>query len=260
MGNSVKSSSNKHEFALFVASLSLLIEKIPVEQEFCISDEYLLHRMKVVLRLSSGDICIFFDQKNHIRCTIKEFLGKKQVRCTLSEKKENRVLLPRITFLLPLLKRDDYEQALYSLTEVGVSNIQLVCTQKSRNSWCDQKDRERAQRIIISAAEQSKNFAYPGLQAPISLLSAIETFDMSDKIEKIFFDSGGISLLSVAQKLFVDNTNHIVLLIGPEGDLSNEEKKVILSKNFIICSLTPTVLRSVQAASLGAGLVRSLLS
>jgi len=253
----VKSHNEKHKFALFIASLSCMLKTVSSGKELLISDEKLSHRMMHVLRLAKGDGCIFFDQMSNAYCTIKEFIGKKQVLCIINKKEENIVLLPRITFLLPLLKRDDYEQALYTLTEVGVSTIQLVSTDKTHGMWSGQKDSDRAHRIIVSAAEQSKNFAYPELKAPISLALALE---IDEGAIKIFFDPQGTSLFCVMQKLRARQYSNFILLIGPEGDLSAEEKEMIVAKGFLFCALTPTILRAVQAAALSAGLVRSLLT
>jgi 16S rRNA (uracil1498-N3)-methyltransferase len=164
-------------------------------------------------------------------------------------------LRPSISFLLPLLKRDDYEGALYSLAELGVSSIQPVITQKTHTSWSD-RDADRAERILIAATEQSKNYAMPELKAPISLDKAVQAVDKGSI--KVFFDPLGEAFFSVLRMLHDNQPQHIVLLIGPEGDLSSEEKKMVKEKGFIFCALTPTIVRAVQAAALGAGLVRSL--
>ena len=116
---------------------------------------------------------------------------------------------------------------------------------------------ERAQRIIISAAEQSKNFAYPHLKAPMLLTKIVDRYN--NHPAKIFFDRNGTSFLSIIQRLHIDQPKDIVVLIGPEGDLSNEEKEIIVSKQFTVCQLTQTVLRSTQAATLSTGIIRSLL-
>jgi 16S rRNA (uracil1498-N3)-methyltransferase len=246
----------KHEFALFVESLSSLIQRTIPGQEFIISDEKLFHRIMTVLRLRIDDSCVVFDQKIHALCTITALSGKKQIHMIMQSKQLTTALRPNITFLLPLLKRDDYEGALYSLAEIGVNTIQLVSTQKTHTSWSDERDGDRARRILIAAAEQSKNYAIPELKAPIALDKALQT--MSNGLTKVFFDPLGERFFSVMSALYDNQPDHIVLLIGPEGDLSSEEKKIVKEKGFIFCALTPTIVRAVQAAALGAGLVRSL--
>lgn len=248
----------KHEFALFVESLSSLLRTVMPGQAFTIVDEKLFHRMVTVLRLRTGDSCVVFDNTLHALCTISAFVGKKQIQMMLQSKQLNTAVRPEITFLLPLLKRDDYEGALYSLAEVGVTTIQLVSTNKTHTSWSDERDGDRARRILIAAAEQSKNYAMPTVKAPVRLDDALA--DIRKGATKVFFDPAGDAFFVVMSTLYDNRPDNIVLLIGPEGDLSSEEKKMLKEKGFIFCALTPTIVRAVQAAALGAGLVRSLFN
>jgi len=50
----------------------------------------------------------------------------------------------------------------------------------------------------------------------------------------------------------------IMLVVGPEGDLTVDEKKLLSSAHYTACSLTPTVLRSEEAATLAAGIIRCM--
>jgi 16S rRNA (uracil1498-N3)-methyltransferase len=244
----------KHEFALFVENLSSMVQS--VDNGFILSDEKLIHRMTHVLRLQSGDRCIFFDKYIHADVII-DAIEKKRISCVIQDTKKNISLQPQITFLLPVLKRDDYEAALYSMAEMGVSTIQLVFTHKTAHQWIEGKDRERAQRILIGAAEQSKNFMYPELKEPIALEAALQKYDAT--AVKIFFDPQGKAFFDVVQQVMQTKVvRQVVLLIGPEGDLTGEEKKKVRVADFTFCALTPTVVRAVQAATLGAGFIRSL--
>ena len=45
--------------------------------------------------------------------------------------------------------------------------------------------------------------------------------------------------------------------VGPEGDLTQEEKDYLKQQGFVFCRLTPTVLRARQAVALGLGILRS---
>lgn len=243
-----------HEFAFFISLFSSIVQSIDSNQELIITDDVLFHRMKTVVRLKLGDHCIFFDRLLFAECEIKEFIGKKQIRCVMRAKHKTQSIVPSITFLLPLLKKEDYEHALYTLAEMGITTVQLVFTQKSRSSWGGIKDIERAQRIFIAASEQSKNFSYPELKGPILLQEALAIHAS----KKIFFDPMGDNALSVCNYMHVSPSDHIVLCVGPEGDLTHSEKEALKNHNFIFCALTQTVLRSVQAVAVSSGLVRSL--
>ena len=257
MDNTSKIHKEKHEFALHIDSLSSLIRQKNNNDTITLTDEKLLHRIVTVLRLNKDDECIFFDQKVFISAKIVSFSGKKQITIIIQSIHPTKALCPNIIFLLPLLKRDDYEMALYALTEVGVNTIQLVSTQKTGNQWVDSRDKDRAQRIIIAAAEQSKNFAYPDLLPPISFANALEKYVQIKA--KFFFDPQGAQLFMIMQELHTNQPKELLLLIGPEGDLTLEEKKIVVANNFIFCALTPTIIRAVQAAALAASFVRSLL-
>lgn len=248
----------KHEFALFIESLSSVIKAKEPGSSIIFSDEKLLHRMINVLRLQVEDSCIFFDGYVQVRAVISHFVNKKQVVIAIVAIEAHAKLHPNITFLLPLLKRDDYELALYALAELGVNTIQLVFTRKSMHQWAGERDNERAKRILISAAEQSKNFILPELKEPISFEDALKKYHTASV--KIFFDPYGEKFFDTMQMLHASILeNGVVLLIGPEGDLHEEEKRMVSEHNFMFCALTPTIIRAVQAAALGAGFVRSLL-
>lgn len=256
MDNISKIHKEKHEFALHIDSLSSLIHHKSINDTITLTDEKLLHRMMTVLRLHKDDECILFDQKVFISAKIVSFTAKKYITIIIQSLQSTKALQPNITFLLPVLKRDDYEMALYALTEVGINTIQLISTQKTGTQWADNRDKDRAQRIIIAAAEQSKNFAYPDILPPISLENALAKYHNTKA--KFFFDPQGSLPFKVIQELQSNPPKDFLLLVGPEGDLTLEEKKIVLANNFIFCALTPTILRATQAAALAAGFVRSL--
>ena len=49
------------------------------------------------------------------------------------------------------------------------------------------------------------------------------------------------------------------MLVGPEGDLTHEEKQFVDDHGFIFCKLTPTIMRAHQAVAVGLGVLRSML-
>ena len=51
----------------------------------------------------------------------------------------------------------------------------------------------------------------------------------------------------------------IVLIIGPEGDLTSDEQTALAEHHVLNMQLTPTVLRSFQAVTVALGALRSLL-
>lgn len=166
-------------------------------------DNELLHRVYTrVLRLRDGDVCILFDQVINVHAVLRSVEPKKMV-CTFDVQRitKNSALQPAITFLLPVLKKDALLTAVYSLVEMGVNEIQLVFTEKSRKLFDDKKELPRLQRVVVAAAEQAKHFAYPEILLPQKLSDTLSAH-VGDKTTSIFFDPEGQSvkdLLSVTE-------------------------------------------------------------
>jgi 16S rRNA (uracil1498-N3)-methyltransferase len=127
-------------------------------------------------------------------------------------------------------------------------------TAKVQRTW-QQRELARLQKIIIAAAEQSKNFSFPTIKEPISLDDISES---DDTVYRVFADPKGKSLLEVMNDISTACIKKIHVLVGPEGDLTEEEKKQAQKSSFVFCRLTPTILKSSQAMSILAAACRSL--
>ena len=245
-----------HEFALFYRQLSKAVAGSKAATVPCIiNDADTVHRMVHVLRLSSGQQCVLFDQVQHGVFTVLT-ANKKAVTGTINAITDNDLLVPSITYCLPLLKRDALDQSLYALTEMGINTIQLVDTQKISRGWT-QKEFERCQRVIIAAAEQSKHFSYPNLLPPISFDQMLTNY-MSLSTTKIFCDRDGVPLLQCIERVHAQKPAHIIIMAGPESDLTPCEKQELKDQGVTFCALTPTILRAYQAITLSAGIFRSI--
>lgn len=247
----MKHKSSKHEFAVYYAQLSDLSKAKNIE----ITDHAVFHRILQVLRLEINDSIILFDQTMHASCTI-ESVSKKSLMLSVNNWTKNKVIEPTITFLLPLLKRDALETAIYSLVELGINTIQLIITGKTQSKWYGSHEHDRLFKIMIAAAEQSKNFAGANLYAPIPLIESMNTY-AADSYQKIYADPQGLPLQKTLEQ--IKKEQHVVLMTGPEGDLLDHEKRLLVDNHFIFCKLTPTMLRSSQAIALLSGIMRSFL-
>lgn len=248
--------NESHEFALYFENLTKAVAHKKQGDIFTIDDETVSHRIKNVLRLAVGDQCLLFDRAYSALVQIQEISKKKLavefigIRAALS-------LAPRITILLPVLKREALSEALYACVELGANEIQLITTQKTHKAWATQeKELQHAQKIMIAAAEQSKNFAFPLLMAPMELSECVKKLPTASKI---FFDPEGSSLFDTMTDLHREKSEHLILCLGPEGDLTQQEKKMLVENEFKLCALTPTVLRAQQALVVGLGSLRAVL-
>lgn len=246
----------KHIFSLFYANLDNLVRSSQHNNGCLLDDKELVHRLGTVLRLTRGEQCILFDQKIHALCTLTQIDGKK-ISITIEETYPNTVLAPEIICLLPLLRKEAFEEAIYGLTELGANQIHSVLTTKTQRAWGGQKEVERIARIMQAAAEQSKNFIFPTIEGPFKLTDCVQKLPVQGK--RLFFDPEGTSLLKGIEESRQQNMQTFTLLIGPEGDLSDEEKDMVTRCGFEKITLTPTILRAQQAIIVATGALRSLL-
>ncbi|HEV2916532.1 MAG TPA: RsmE family RNA methyltransferase [Candidatus Babeliales bacterium] len=242
-------STNIHEFALFIANLSAIINT-----RFSITQKDIVSRIISVIRLKPGDHIIFFDANLHTKVII-EHISKHSVEVLQLSQADNKELLPPIHVYLPLLKKDDLSDAVTMTTAAGVSTINLVYTQKTQGIWT-KKDKERIERCIIAAAEQSKYFKLPTVYSPVSLQ---ELIIHNPKSFYIFLDPEGIPLYTLIETVLANKPQSITIIIGPEGDLTTDEKAFLHKQGITFCALTPTILRSSLAAALSVAIFRSIL-
>jgi len=242
-----------HMFAFYYPAVAQLQY---TQGELCVvNDRVLSHRIMHVVRLRPDDCFTLFDQHIHMDCVLKD-ISEKSVRFSVTSYACNTVYNPQITLLLPLLKKEAFQEALYAATELGANTVQLVTTQKTQRGFGGAREFERIDRILQAAAEQSKNFSYPKVLDPIPWEQVMSRYEES---KKIFFDPEGCPLCDVIRSVQFEIIERIVLLIGPEGDLTIDEKCQVRQNNFIFCRLTPTILRAQQAVVVSLGAFRSLL-
>lgn len=247
MHNKKAVTSNGHEFAFYYADLSkILLQDIDI---VLVCDD-LYHRFKHVVRMKQDDLCIIFNQFERVTFMFASLEGKNRIKGTWQNRQKNQSLTPEITFVLPLLKIDALSEAVYALAEVGITNIQLVATHKTQTPYSE-KLFDKLHRVVVAAAEQSKMYAFPTILPPVKLDAWLSTERSGLKYH---FDVTGVPFASWYKPVQADQ--HYYLLVGPEGDLTDDEKALAKKADFQACLLTATVLRSVRSISLVSGLFR----
>ena len=173
----------------------------------------------------------------------------------LTTLEKNVTITPHITLYQCLTKKTTFEEVVYIVAALGITKIVPVITHKIHSNWWQEKTIERLTSIAISGCEQAKNFVIPTITNPIKFSDKIP-FDAHAK--KILFEPTGQKLpLVLGQNLDCKSWE---IVIGPEGGLTDNEIDILTSQQFIPCSLTPTILRSIDAVTVGLGCMRILLN
>lgn len=201
-----------------------------------------------VLRKKEGDTLFITDGNNSLfKVTILIASDKKcLVEITSNDKKES----PRNYYLhiaiAPTKNNDRLEWFLEKATEIGIDEITpIICKHSERKII----KHERLKKVLVSATKQSLKFQLPKLNAEISFSEFINQKYQGDLFIAHCEETEKKSLKS--ELISLKNSNnlkqHIVILIGPEGDFSTEEIKLALTNNFKPVALGKSRLRTETA-------------
>ena len=127
------------------------------------------------------------------------------------------------------IKKISQDLMIQKTTELGIQKfIPLLC----ERSVVREINIKRAEKIITEACEQSNRITVPKILDLQKLIDFIKTFPEDGKI--VFCD---INSISNDLKNKLPKKNPICILIGPEGDFSEEERQFII-KNKNVISIT----------------------
>ena len=160
----------------------------------------------------------------------------------------------------PTKNNDRFEWFVEKATELGVDRIvSLIGEHSERKVY----KTERAERIALSATKQSLKARIPVIAEPVTVMEFLkETPDQvggdgavmpgtdraSLKLIAYCFEDEQHPRRSIMEALKEYKGNDITVLIGPEGDFSQEEAAAALKAGYIPVHLGPSRLRTETAA------------
>ncbi len=209
-------------------------------ENFFFDREESKHIIKV-MRKQQGDILHVTNGLGFIFTT--EITLASDSKCTVKivefEKVANRNYQLHLA-VAPTKMNDRYEWFLEKATEMGAAEITpLICDHSERK----QLKVERLDKIIQSAMKQSLQYHLPKLNEPIAFKDFITSAQSGVKLIAHCELSEKQSLKSV-----VNPFENVTILIGPEGDFSQNEINLALENKYIPVSLGNTRLRTETAA------------
>lgn len=164
----------------------------------------------------------------------------------------------------PTKNNDRYEWFVEKATEVGVDRIVPIIGDRSERKV---HKTDRTRKIVLSAAKQSLKALFPQVEGPLGVKEFIEASASEQGSLKFiaccFEDADHPrTSLSDAVRQTLGNTNgglpQITVMIGPEGDFSEEELHMAIEKGFIPVHLGASRLRTETAAVVAATQIYSL--
>jgi 16S rRNA (uracil1498-N3)-methyltransferase len=227
----------------FVPSQNISKDKIIV------LDKKQVHYIKDVLRLKVRDELVIFDEKeNEYTCLLEKLKPeltldiKKMVLAVANLKKIN------LTVACAIPKKSNMDDIIDKLTQLGVARIIPLKTQRTIVRLDEQKKQLRLnhwQKIAQSSSEQSQRRNLP-IIATIKGIKEVLTETKEYDLKLILTLTG--ERKSLKEILEKGKPKNILVLVGPEGDFSEDEISLAKKYGCIAVSLGKQVLRVETAA------------
>jgi len=176
---------------------------------------------------------------------------------------------PKITLALAIFKFDRMEWAIEKCTEIGVARIIPIIARRTDAHLASAagKRRERWQRIVRQAAEQSRRSAPPEIAAPVKLKDLEgDGVLAADALRVVLAESlagseGDTRLGEMLQSHSsgVETGDAVTLAVGPEGGWADGELTWFYEAGWVAASLGETILRAETAAIVATALALEAL-
>lgn len=203
-------------------------------------DDATLHYMYHVLRMKAGEECWVTNGRG-VKCRVKiQELNKRHAQLEILETiKDSREASPLHLAIAFTKNPARIEWLLEKATEIGVGQITPLITHRSEKvHW----KKERYEKILVSAMLQSQQTYLPLVHEPTSLQHVVGVDAEARFIAWCDAHEEKKPLSSCLKK-----NKKTIILIGPEGDFTQEEVDLCRSNGYLPVSLGPTRLRTETA-------------
>lgn len=213
-------------------------ETLTVGDSFFLSDPNTVNQLTKVLRVKIGDECVLFNNGSECKFQIQD-ISKKELCLVMIAKLPQVVPTKKVTLVQSLIKKDKFEWVAQKTTELGVSEIIPVLSERSEKKSVDVL---RLQKIAQEAIEQSGWGRVPHVQSISTLAESVSALQKRG-VSVYILDKDGTSTI-------VDE-EEVALCIGPEGGWGAIDKEIFAMHGVKSISLCESTLRSETAAIIG---------
>lgn len=204
-----------------------------------------IHQLSHVLRFKSGDFLnVFNEDAGEVMVSIVSF-NKRAMTLKLEKAIDNKEESDiKITLAMSLIKKDKFELVTEKATELGVSYIIPIMTER-----VVQKNvpNDRLLRIIKEATEQSGRLSVPELKDSEELEDLVK--NVKDYDLCLYGNmEGDLNYKDIAGKFEKDSVKSLILFIGPEGGWTEKEIELFKDNGVQSVSINKNTLRAETAA------------
>jgi 16S rRNA (uracil1498-N3)-methyltransferase len=194
----------------FKESLSLnLIAKLDKSQS---------HYVSKVMRVKMSEIFSLFNNSGEWEAKILN-ISKSIVEFNITKQLRQKESTKELWLAFSPIKSNYFNFMIQKATELGVTKFIPIIFERT---IVRKINKERLEKVIIEAAEQSNRINVPSIEEPQNL----KDFLSNKKMDLIFTDLNSQNKKIDLEKL---TSNPTCVIIGPEGDFSEQEREQIIA-------------------------------
>ena len=195
------------------------------------------HYISKVMRIKEGESFSLFNDGGEWEAKINE-IKKGIVNFIIVKKLKNSENNSEIWLAFTPIKLNYLNFMIQKATELGVTKFIPILSERT---MVRDLNSERLNKVIIEASEQSNRIKLPKLEKLVKFKDFIKLY----KDTNIVFGD----LNSSNDQIKINKDSPVCILIGPEGDFSENERKEILDlKNVKSLKINKNILRAETAA------------
>ena len=182
-------------------------------------------------------------------------VDKRSLTARVEQRRDTLPPRPRVTVVQAIPKSERSELAIELATEAGADDFIAWQAQRCVARWDGdrgEKGLRRWRAVARSAARQSRRAWIPDVSGPLStdaLCRYLAEQTATGAAALVLHESADVPMAegTVAQ------ANSIILVVGPEGGISDPEIAALMGAGAVTVRLGPTVLRTSTAAAVALG-------
>ncbi len=224
---------------------------LSIDEEILLSEQS-SHHLINVLRLKLGAMLVVFNGEGGEFNAEVVAVQKKNITVKLDAFKEISNESPlKIELAQGISRGDRMDYTIQKAVELGVTQITPLFTERCGVKLKGERLQKRMlhwQAVIVGACEQSGRCVLPKLNAPLTLSEWL--YQAKAEVKFLCDPQAQMKLADFAA------VGSAVLLMGPEGGLSEAEVAEAIGAGFVGLSLGPRVLRTETAGLVGVALLQ----
>jgi len=195
------------------------------------------HYISKVMRIKESEVFSLFNSNGEWEAKILN-ISKSLVEFNITKQLRQKEYPKELWLAFSPIKSNYFNFMIQKATELGVTKFLPIIFDRT---VVRKINKERLEKVIIEAAEQSNRINVPSIEEPKSLKKFLD----DKKMDLIFTDLNSKTNKLDLKKL-TDNPSCII--VGPEGDFSETEREEILSYNCVqAIKINENILRSETA-------------